>query len=191
MFNKRLVTVVLGMALAGAFGAAQAGQIGAVASKDTPTELNITWTGNLLNDSFDGFNGLDNWTVEAPNVSFPVANLFVVTVEAYHATRPHLLVPETTTGPTFSGGVAGFLGWYAVTSAMADHNALPTVTWTSPANWTNPHWDHYSFSVTSAANGNATIELKALHPVPEPETYAMLLAGLGVIGAVIRRRSRR
>ncbi|MDR2015608.1 MAG: PEPxxWA-CTERM sorting domain-containing protein [Azoarcus sp.] len=28
-------------------------------------------------------------------------------------------------------------------------------------------------------------------PVPEPETYAMLLAGLGMIGAVARRRSRR
>jgi len=25
-------------------------------------------------------------------------------------------------------------------------------------------------------------------PVPEPETYAMLLAGLGLIGAVSRRR---
>jgi PEP-CTERM motif len=25
-------------------------------------------------------------------------------------------------------------------------------------------------------------------PVPEPETYAMLLAGLGLMGAMIRRR---
>jgi hypothetical protein len=25
--------------------------------------------------------------------------------------------------------------------------------------------------------------------VPEPETYAMLLAGLGLIGAMVRRRS--
>jgi hypothetical protein len=28
-------------------------------------------------------------------------------------------------------------------------------------------------------------------PVPEPETYAMLLAGLGIVGAVARRRSKR
>jgi len=46
-------------------------------------------------------------------------------------------------------------------------------------------------SVNSAANGNATLELKALHPVPEPESYAMLLAGLGLMGAIVRRRSRR
>ncbi|ARO88962.1 PEP-CTERM sorting domain-containing protein [Nitrosospira lacus] len=28
-------------------------------------------------------------------------------------------------------------------------------------------------------------------PVPEPEAYAMLLAGLGLMGAVVRRRSMR
>lgn len=28
-------------------------------------------------------------------------------------------------------------------------------------------------------------------PVPEPETYAMLLAGLGLVGVAVRRRTRR
>ena len=28
----------------------------------------------------------------------------------------------------------------------------------------------------------------AVAPIPEPETYAMLLAGLGLVGAVARRR---
>ncbi|MDR1854328.1 MAG: FxDxF family PEP-CTERM protein [Azoarcus sp.] len=28
-------------------------------------------------------------------------------------------------------------------------------------------------------------------PVPEPETYAMLLAGLGIVGMVARRRRNR
>jgi len=27
-------------------------------------------------------------------------------------------------------------------------------------------------------------------PVPEPETYAMMLAGLGLMGAIVRRRKR-
>ncbi len=34
-------------------------------------------------------------------------------------------------------------------------------------------------------NGSVTISVTA---VPEPETYAMLLAGLGLMGAVVRRR---
>ena len=47
--------------------------------------------------------------------------------------------------------------------------------------------------VTSGSLGGAysgAIQL-ALAPVPEPETYAMLLAGLGLMGAVVRRRSSR
>ena len=30
--------------------------------------------------------------------------------------------------------------------------------------------------------------LAAVNPIPEPETYALLLAGLGVLGFVARRR---
>ena len=35
---------------------------------------------------------------------------------------------------------------------------------------------------------DATVDLRATAPVPEPETYAMMLSGLGVLGAVARRR---
>ena len=37
-----------------------------------------------------------------------------------------------------------------------------------------------------AADG--TLSYGALAPVPEPETYALFLAGLGMIGAIARRR---
>jgi hypothetical protein len=35
---------------------------------------------------------------------------------------------------------------------------------------------------------NGAISVAAVTPVPEPETYAMLLAGLGVMGFIARRR---
>ena len=35
---------------------------------------------------------------------------------------------------------------------------------------------------------DANIALVVTPPVPEPETYAMMLAGLGLLGAVARRR---
>lgn len=42
--------------------------------------------------------------------------------------------------------------------------------------------------------GEATVSITALNAVvtmvPEPETYAMLLAGLGLIGGIVRRRIR-
>lgn len=46
----------------------------------------------------------------------------------------------------------------------------------------NGNW-YYNLNVTT---GTPSIVLSA--PVPEPESYAMLLAGLGIIGAVARRR---
>lgn len=42
-----------------------------------------------------------------------------------------------------------------------------------------------SYSIFSR---NGSIALPAVSPVPEPETYALLLAGLGLVGAAARRR---
>lgn len=38
------------------------------------------------------------------------------------------------------------------------------------------------------ANNTATFTLTQVATIPEPETYAMFLAGLGIIGAIARRR---
>ncbi|MBA2659075.1 MAG: PEP-CTERM sorting domain-containing protein [Nitrosospira sp.] len=41
------------------------------------------------------------------------------------------------------------------------------------------------------ANGSlgGPISVSSVSAIPEPETYAMLLAGLGMIGAMVRRRT--
>jgi hypothetical protein len=36
-----------------------------------------------------------------------------------------------------------------------------------------------------------TFHITSVTPIPEPETYAMLLAGLGLMGFVARRRQRK
>ena len=47
-------------------------------------------------------------------------------------------------------------------------------------------------TVTGVSNGSSgAIFAGQIAPIPEPETYAMLLAGLGLMGAVVRRRSAR
>ena len=45
-------------------------------------------------------------------------------------------------------------------------------------------WTPYNDSL----NGIFTISGAVLNPVPEPETYALMLAGLGVVGFMARRR---
>ena len=39
-----------------------------------------------------------------------------------------------------------------------------------------------------ASSFSGNVSLTALSPVPEPETYAMMLAGLGMVGFAARRR---
>lgn len=56
--------------------------------------------------------------------------------------------------------------------------------------YANGHSDTYHFMVTGTGNNGIanTATLTAVHAVPEPETYAMLLAGLGVVGWRLRQR---
>lgn len=49
-------------------------------------------------------------------------------------------------------------------------------------------WDQY-FTIASTCSG--CFQRTVVAAVPEPETYAMLLSGLGLMGWVVRRRTRR
>ncbi len=73
---------------------------------------------------------------------------------------------------------------------MLDLSILPVVI---NAGWTNLRVtainDHGQIVGTGKLDGNFQVFLLSPFPVPEPQTYAMLLAGLGLVG-LMRRRSR-
>ncbi len=52
----------------------------------------------------------------------------------------------------------------------------------------NPYWLQVEGTVIGAAGGSYGGNVNLVTAVPEPETYAMMLAGLGLLGAVARRR---
>lgn len=60
--------------------------------------------------------------------------------------------------------------------------AIPLAQWNQPANSVNMG-THYSVHL-SGVDG-------AVSAVPEPESFAMLLAGLGIVGALARRKNRK
>ena len=90
---------------------------------------------------------------------------------------------------TFSGGGSvlnsGGTGWksFDVTAGIASalDNSASSISYT--LNYTG-----YSGFTFGSAEGGAPAYLRITTAVPEPETYAMLLAGLGLMGAVARRR---
>lgn len=81
---------------------------------------------------------------------------------------------------TFTGYLGGVQTQQSVISATTSGPVFATF------NWGNV--DKVTFASDSqAVIDNLTVGAMAA-PVPEPETYAMLLAGLGLMGAVARRR---
>jgi hypothetical protein len=89
----------------------------------------------------------------------------------------------TNTGDNFYSGLAS-RNSDGLAHARAQSNWAPNTTLVSFEDlWGDPEgasgFNDLSFSFTNVQSTN---------PVPEPETYAMLLAGLGLLGFVARRR---
>ena len=155
--------------------------VAATSAVASTTAANPTYTGsfvtgysfydNTLSGSFTEtytFTALSSGTYSFLNNGYNTitgftGNLFDVTVPA--------LVGNFQTTYTGNGG-----SWDAYTVAGA-------------FNLTQGHQYAFSFSGNTTdplANYSGTVAA----PVPEPETFAMLLAGLGLIGAVTRRRNK-
>jgi len=188
---KTLRSSTLAAALLFAAGSANAG-LSLVSWQEDVLWLKAEWSV----DTVGGFGGSFTkdgayWDILGLSASTGSASVFSATVpiwgvavEAQHAFMPH----EPEFGPIFATTQAGVFGSTMIYSAMAPH--MVNGMWQSPADWTTPHYDHYELKVVSDAGGTAHIYLNAIHPVPEPESAAMLLAGLGVMAAVARRRRR-
>lgn len=88
---------------------------------------------------------------------------------------------------------------YGLTNTGSFQNMQSFVYWLGTENASNLNYAWYfdtAYGAQSSRLKNTYFYALAVHtgdvmaPVPEPETYAMLLLGLGVVGAISRRRSR-
>jgi hypothetical protein len=94
---------------------------------------------------------------------------------------------------TLSSNADGIVG-------NGDDQMLASAIWNQGSNSNDSLSLSYDSAITGPAyititgvtdGGNGGVYAGAIAAVPEPETYAMLLAGLGLMGAVVRRRSNR
>ncbi len=87
---------------------------------------------------------------------------------------------------------------------IAQAYTLPTTNSTA-GTWTKYSFDFFADSTTTTINfsglpaslggasylglDNVNLDLVSTPPVPEPETYALMMAGLGIVGFIARRRT--
>lgn len=183
MINSSLKRAVAIALLAGASVGANAADkdLGNIVL-ETPT----TFTGSVLpagsfNDTFS-FNLPANGGSGYSVINFP---LEIPNVGTFHTVLSTMSLISDPDGIA-NNGDEKLLGSAVLGGTnTADHLSL---TWGPTAG------GHMELNITGITNGT----LGGLYsgsisaaPVPEPETYAMLLAGLGLMGAVVRRRSMR
>jgi len=209
LMKTKLLTHLTMLALAGAAGGAVAGTVpdsydmlnGNTGSYNYWDETysgagcvtcdNAALTGGR-GDLTDGIIAADNWFVtEAPVGNGPYVGWTIDPVITFHWNTP-----VNITSVTFyfddsngSGGVS------SPASVTVDGTTFPIADPLGSAPFAFVA-DGLSFSgndlVVSITRSNSWVFLSEVEfnaaPVPEPETYAMLLAGLGLLGFAVRRR---
>ena len=113
-----------------------------------------------------------------PGFGLP-ATQATVTASPITAGAPSWSALGSSSGTCYSGG-CGFTGW--VSSTYAIQNAGNYILEFGAINWSD------SLYQTGLAFDGITVAGVPITAVPEPESLALMLAGLGIVGAITRRR---
>jgi len=163
--NKTLVASLVAAALSVGIAHAETRSVGTIGS--TTQVFTHTTTGSFEDTINFSITGASTLSGAASNLllsfgSFSALDIAGLTVNVWNNTHPY--------------GTINF-GSFAGNNQIYSFN-LPTA-------------GDYHVDITGVANGafggSYGITLSAA-PVPEPETFAMLLAGLGLVGTIARRR---
>ena len=195
----------------GVFGAGQLPGVGGTNGSSLTSTLFAAGAGDALKFSFnyvtsDGAGFSDYaWSQLLNSGGTPVAVLFDARTKPTGNTVPGFglppisatLVPSST--PIIGGGVSwapllpnnspcysagcGYTGWIAATYAIPTAGSYMLQFGVS--NWGDTAWQ------SGLAFDGITVAGVPVGVVPEPETYAMLLAGLGLLGFAARRRKQK
>lgn len=139
---------------------------------------------NVAGTAQDGVNFVELDTTKNSAMYQTITGTGLVTLSFWYSARPYTL---------WTNGLGYSLGSTSGSVLMGAINLTGS-----------NHWKHFSSVVDLGTSGSSVLSFYALgrsdsyggsidnisvtSVVPEPESYAMLLAGMGLIGAVARRR---
>jgi hypothetical protein len=146
-----------------------------VVNKDSATALDVLWTW----DWSGAPKGINNADLSTPSLTFWSAEASGYRDESNRTGKKTYFL-NVTAGPAIFG--------YEYDSGLT----------TGKPNQVTSFYDSatiggrtYTLSITQGASANSlSANLVATAPVPEPESYAMFLAGLGLVGVITTRRRR-
>lgn len=139
-----------------------------------------TGTGNLdsllvlFNEAGYGVYGNDNATLGSGNAGLPAGHVFGPQAPGWY----NLAVTSWGVVPMSAGGDIGV-------NPGSPYTQIITASGPGGASALT-NWD--TTNAEAAIDAGYRLRLSGVSVVPEPETYAMLLAGLGLIGSMVRRR---
>jgi hypothetical protein len=115
-----------------------------------------------------------------PNDGFYTLNIFDAAASGYFTTASEVFFRIASVGGTYySGDPSNNVDNFAhVVSFYNYYNGQTLVSFEDLLDGGDLNFDDFVMLISNVSNS----------PIPEPETYAMLLAGLGMIGAIARRR---
>jgi hypothetical protein len=155
------------------------------------------WTagphGIELRTNVDGFaqDGLNFVELDTTQNSWMEQTVTISTAGSYllsfwYNSRPGVVAPTDMLGWSFGEGASGVV--------KPSDPANPTGTWRQFSQtfaFSGPQQVDLRFHATGSSNSfGGSLDSVSVTAVPEPESYAMMLAGLGLMGAIARRRNK-
>lgn len=147
------------------------------------TDVPMGFAGNVLGDGVS-FSDIFTFTLSEPNVSSSYDVINVPATVSENTSFDGILSALS----LFSAGANGAIGGGDDT-LLASSTAPGGESLTLDYNASLSGLSYITVTGISNASGGAIYAGEITAAIPEPETYAMLLAGLGLMGAVVRRRS--
>lgn len=143
---------------------------------------NIELRNNVAGTAQDGVNFVELDTTRNMSMKQTITGTGLFQLSFWYSARPHRAAGDNTLGFSF-GSLSG-----TVLGTTAGTNANVWQHYTGLVNLSGPTDLIFSALGRSNSYGGSLDNVSVTSAVPEPETYALLLAGLGLVGAIARRR---